>query len=408
MHKVVSCAQMSGNEKLVVTKQYLDAEQVWDQKLSVGENLSVLFPPVSDAQRRMVQFTTEHADKYTFLQVDPLNFAIEELAELENSLLSEAKFYTEFKDQTSFDSLVGLHKKMGKKLVITCSLADFLLTSKGRHFLPLFQKIIFRYTPTVTCMLPFETDITHPNHTALIRSYHMLFQHIVYYPIYSSSDALVFVNYLYKKWGLKIKNKEIKDIIEKCGGYFWLLKEAARQIRDNGSWSINSDNFQYRLQTIAQSLNESEYSTLTRILTKSRGLDDVQLHSKDYLFKIGILDSKNNLTTPLLKEEIVRLGASKRKLILIKNNIYLNQVPVSKYFSRKEFRIIKLLLSREGQIVSRDEIADKIWPLEVEEKYSEWAIDQLIRRLRHRLTELLIPKTVLRSVRGKGYIYVQS
>jgi hypothetical protein len=399
---------MSKLEKLVVTKQYLDAENKWVQILGSGESLSILFPPVSDCQRRISQFITEHNNEFLFLEVNPLDLATEELIDLEKSLLIQVRLMSEFKKFQSFESLIHHLDKNKRHLVITCPLADFLFTQKGKHYLSLIQKIIFEYTPTLTCFLAFETDIIHPDSAELVRNYHMLFQHIDYYPLYSSTDTSTFINYLCLKWEIKMKTKVKQEIIEKCGGYFWLVKEALRQIRDTGSWDINSESFQYRLQTIAQSLKESEYITIAKILSKNRGFDDVQLHSRKYLQKIRLLDNKSNLTVPLLKDTIIKLGASKRKLILIKNEIFLNQVPVSNFFSRKEFRIIKLLLSREGETVTRDEIADVIWLMDVKEKYSEWAIDQLVKRLRNRLSELLIPKTVIRSVRGKGYCYVQS
>lgn len=399
---------MSITEKLVVTKQYLEAETRWHQILTSGESLSVLFPPVSDCQRRISQFISEHQKEYVFLEVNPLDLATEELNDLEANLLHQSKQLPEFKTLQSLDSLINLLRKSKRHLVITCPLADFLFTPKGAHYLSLLQKVVIHLTPTLTCFLVFETDIIHPDHADLVRNYHMLFQHIDYYPLYSPADTSTFIDYLCQKWNIKMKMKNKKEIIEKCSGYFWLVKEALRQIRDNGSWNINSESFQYRLQTITQSLRESEYMAITKSLSKSRGFDEVQLHSRKYMQKTGLLDKKYNLSIPLLEDAIVKLGASKRKLVLNKNQIFLNQVPVSNFFSRKEFRIIKLLLTHEGQTVTRDRIADVIWPMEVDEKFSEWAIDQLINRLRKRLSELLIPKTVLRSVRGKGYCYVQS
>lgn len=399
---------MPKTEKLVLTKQFFEAAKEWNKTLGSGENLCVLFPPLSDCQRRIDQFIQEHSDKYLFLEINPLDTGIEELTDLENSLLFQSKRIIEFKDLTSLDSLISALRKKGQRLVITCILADFLFTPKGRNYLSLFQKMVFQYAPDVVCLLSFETDVTHPNQVDLVRYYNILFQHIAYYPLYSLTDSLIFINYLCQKWNLDLKEKVKLEIVKKCGGYFWLIKEALRQIRDSGSWSVNSETFKYRLQTIAESFNESEYTTITRILTKSRGLDATQTHSREYLTKIGMLNQKNELTSPLLNDEIIKLGSSKRKLILEKNEIFLNQVPVTKYFSRKELRVIKLFLSREGETVTRDEIANVIWPMEVDEKFSEWAIDQLINRLRKRLSELLIPKTVLRSVRGKGYCYVQS
>lgn len=396
-------------DKLVTTKQYIEAAVEWNMALFNGENVAILFPPVSDSQRRITQFIEENVDKYIFLEVDLLDLTVEELVDLENNLLFHAQQNYGFEKQKTLQSVIDLLRKNKRKLVVTCNLADSLLTFRGKHFLSLFQKIFLRYTPDLVFLFSFETDVTNVDSTNLIRGYNILFQHIFYYPLYSPGDVMTFINYLCKKWGIKMKSKLKNEIISKCGGYFWLVKEAIRQIRDQGLWNENSESFRYRLQTISQSFSEQEYITLTRVLTKSRSLDPDQVHIKEYLTKIGILSKKHNLlAVPLLKDEIIRLASSKRKLILSKNEVFLNQVPVTKYFSRKERSVIKLLLSNEGKVVTREEIGNVIWPLNVEEKFSEWAIDQLIKRLRERLTELLIPRTVLRSVRGKGYLYVQS
>src|SRR3989339_1893238 len=97
---------MSKLEKLVVTKQYLDAENKWGQILNNGESLSILFPPVSDCQRRISQFISEHNNEFLFSEVNPLDLATEELIDLEASLLIQARLLSEFKKFQSFESLI--------------------------------------------------------------------------------------------------------------------------------------------------------------------------------------------------------------------------------------------------------------------------------------------------------------
>jgi DNA-binding response OmpR family regulator len=62
-----------------------------------------------------------------------------------------------------------------------------------------------------------------------------------------------------------------------------------------------------------------------------------------------------------------------------------------------------LLLEKNGQTVSRDEIGQALWS-DNQEDYSDWAIDQLIARIRKRLKELSLSPKMVRVVRGKGYI----
>lgn len=396
---------MSKADALVLTKQYSEAKTEWHKTLANGENLSILFPPISDAVRRISQFIEEYGNNFVFLEIDPVNPGIEEISDLESNLLAKAKQIQKYNDIESFENFVDKVTKEKKKIVVTCLLGDMLFNIKSQQYLPLFTKVFFKYNPNVVFLMAFETNIQDSENGKVARYNHLLFQHVTYYPLYKPLDTKVFVNYLINKWSLKIDIKKKNEIIKKCGGYFWLIKEAIREIRDTGAWNQNSEIFSYRLKTIAGSLSQTEYTALTKVLTKSRSLSEEEILSLDYLKKIGIVGSGNKLNTPLLQEEIIKLGSSKRKLVLEKDGIFLNQVPVSKYFSRKEFRVVKLLLAHRGEVVSRDEIAEAIWPMAVEENFSEWAIDQLIKRLRERMSELLIPKTVLKSVRGKGYLY---
>ncbi len=73
-------------------------------------------------------------------------------------------------------------------------------------------------------------------------------------------------------------------------------------------------------------------------------------------------------------------------------------------FSRKELRVFKLLLEHRNSIVSRDEIAQRMWQGNVQEQYSDWAIDQLIARLRKRFVTFFLPSRLISVVRGRGYV----
>ena len=89
---------------------------------------------------------------------------------------------------------------------------------------------------------------------------------------------------------------------------------------------------------------------------------------------------------------------------LVGDSVYLNNVPVEKFFSRKEHRVMKLLVEHEGEVMSRNDIASALWPVDTEKEYSDWAIDQIIARVRKRLVHLHISPEILKVIRGKGYL----
>ena len=68
-----------------------------------------------------------------------------------------------------------------------------------------------------------------------------------------------------------------------------------------------------------------------------------------------------------------------------------------------QYRLLDLLLTQEGQVVSRDEIVAAVWADEDEMGISEQAIDALVRRLRDRLAAVDPDHAYIVTVRGHGF-----
>jgi hypothetical protein len=71
--------------------------------------------------------------------------------------------------------------------------------------------------------------------------------------------------------------------------------------------------------------------------------------------------------------------------------------------SLAQYRLLMLLYSRAGQVVSRDEVVHAVWAEEEAEGVSEQAIDALARRLRERIAEADPEHQYVITVRGHGY-----
>ena len=72
-------------------------------------------------------------------------------------------------------------------------------------------------------------------------------------------------------------------------------------------------------------------------------------------------------------------------------------------FTSQELEIWNLLQSRKGEIVTRDIVAEIIWKNNTEEKYSDWAIDQVIHRIREKIRKAKSPHKIL-TKKGQGFI----
>ena len=90
------------------------------------------------------------------------------------------------------------------------------------------------------------------------------------------------------------------------------------------------------------------------------------------------------------------------QLVLRKNQFYSNGDTLN--LTRKEFLILKTLYKSKKKIVSYDKISEKLWKNEPD-KFSLWAISQIIKRLRKKLSDYFINPNTIRSRRGEGYVF---
>lgn len=68
-----------------------------------------------------------------------------------------------------------------------------------------------------------------------------------------------------------------------------------------------------------------------------------------------------------------------------------------------QYRLLELLVDHAGKVVTRDAIAEAVWPGEAVEGISEQAIDALVHRLRERLAAVDPEHDYIVTVRGHGF-----
>lgn len=161
---------------------------------------------------------------------------------------------------------------------------------------------------------------------------------------------------------------------------------------------------------VAQVLKEKSRSTAIIFLTAFGGPEDrirgLELGAEDYVVK------------PFhLKELLLRIQNGLKRATYLAGGSDLEGVQVGKaklFFSKfeatvdgqaqsmthKECALLKLLVSRQGKVVSRDEILNEVWS--EEEFPSTRTVDNFIMRLR-RLIQEDPENPVIKSIRGVGY-----
>jgi hypothetical protein len=98
------------------------------------------------------------------------------------------------------------------------------------------------------------------------------------------------------------------------------------------------------------------------------------------------------------------IGFPKKDLFLIKNNdIYLDNYGKIDFLSESEYKLLKLLIDKKGEVTSFDDISLLLWN---DEFFSLQAISKIVERIRKKFYLENIHRNPILTVRGKGYVYM--
>lgn len=205
-----------------------------------------------------------------------------------------------------------------------------------------FNYILFSYFKEVS-------DAANTKHQALSRSLKVL-------KIISFTDCTKLITDFVRRYSYKPTNRDLKTIYRLSGGHVGLIKAIYMLIRSD----------------------------------------------KKFRLDVGSLLKEPSITS--------RIGAIKEDLASVKTNMFSIKSPLfnnisntNLAFSKNELATFEFLKENLESIISRDDIAKNIWKEAWEEKYSDWAIDQLVHRLKSKIIKNKIPYKIL-SKKGRGFI----
>ena len=310
---------------------------------------------------------------------------------------------------TSFE-LLELLTKRGFKVGIFISHINSLF--EKQNFQPLFDlELLIRTSKNLSVVLFSETDITFSKFNILVDKSSFLFDHIIKYPLYDEKDSRQFIAYYCHQWKFSLPEKIIKEIMDMWGGYFWLIHQACRSLRDNPDKAIqdafSDDLMMKKLEIIWNKFTKEEKDIIEKVFFENMENVDKFTQIYNYLKSIRVIkeiDGKVKLGIPLLSKIIeaelrINTFQFKGKQILIGNK------DITSKLTKKEKIMMLILLHSKDKLISRDVIARAVWEDKWHEKYSNWAIDRLVYRIRKKLRSIGIKDELLRTVKKKGFIF---
>jgi len=126
--------------------------------------------------------------------------------------------------------------------------------------------------------------------------------------------------------------------------------------------------------------------------------DVIQIALAMEIIFIGI-----DATVPLSEQQATQMGLGRLKMDPQAHRVTIYDEEIEPPLSPPQYRLLELLHRNCSRVVTRDEIAEVVWPGTKGVGVSNQAIDALIRRLRDRLGEVDPEHSYIETVRGLGF-----
>lgn len=313
-------------------------------------------------------------------------------------------------DEEDFNLYLKKNLKLKNKKVCLFILgADCLLEEKF-FLLPFLNNLAFK-NHQYSLLYIFQKNITLENIAKKLSPFSSLYQNIFIYPFYQEKDINQFIFYLEKKFSIKLPKNLALKIKEQCGGHLWLVKEAVRyyaKTKDQKNIFTHQE-MSWRLKIIFAEFEEEERKVLEKVVQKNFNFTFEERAILDYFLKTKLIKGDGrffSLTIPLMSHYLLNQLDKKMEISLDKNNqIMINSLVFDNFFSKRQKKLLKFFLKNKGKVISREKVAEVLWGENSLETYTDWALDQLIKRLRNKFLKLGLNYNLIKTKKKEGYIF---
>jgi DNA-binding winged helix-turn-helix (wHTH) protein len=222
----------------------------------------------------------------------------------------------------------------------------------------------------------------------------------------NEEESIFLVNNEFYRRGLTPAKGISPLVISRTGGHSRLLKFFARYailhiVEDPRlEFASEDSSIQSMFKVIEESLNKKELETLLYATPNTP--------EHKTLKKFGYLDAKGAIFSEAFEIYLDTKIAAQGFYLGRSNEIFFNNIQVDKDLTVQEYSLLKLLVSKNETICSKQDIVEEVWGKEAEKGVSDEAIDQLVLRLRQKMTNIGIDKDLIQTIRGRGYLLNQN
>lgn len=224
---------------------------------------------------------------------------------------------------------------------------------------------------------------------ALKRMERPLIDSLVVKELVPYEDAVHIIKELSDRFNFYPNDEQKKDIYTWSHGHVGLLRSLFLLKQQNPTKIFDAKFLLHEptvLERLTHIINDIPEGKMELLLQKKVGIVDMM-----FFEKFGYIKPDGTLFHPLLES-------------LIPKHSKKNASP----FSDSETKVLAYLQQHESSVISREDIGKLVWGNEEwEDKYSDWAIGQLIYRLRKKL-EYSTSSGKIQTKKGKGFVYLNN
>lgn len=366
-----------------------------------AENVTTLWLPKSHKTRfgtflqnksgLLQLYSKELLDKFVICYID---FALEK-EDLDNQLETVLQQYS---------NLSGIRSKLTeitqsqKRIIIVVDNFSFKKQALLKYLLSL-RLINDELISFVFLML--ESEFNLQTNIEVI-SLGAVFIRFILIPYFTKDETDEFLTIMSKRLDLSFTPEMKTHLYEYFGGIPYLLESALRY------YKIYSD---IELMKNSSEIHEtekyilSEFSAREKEILKAASINKpLPLYDKeiDYLKKHLLLTENNKISGKWVHDYFAKdksIEPNKKVQDLI-----LELKTIEKNFTEKEYQILNELVSNPDEILTRERLANILWNDEAHLKYSDWAIDKIISKIREKLELLQVQNIKIKTIKGKGFI----
>jgi len=255
-----------------------------------------------------------------------------------------------------------------------------------------------------------------------------ILQNIIYIPLGAGVETEYFIQYFAHMYKTTFTNEETSLLEKLCGAHPYMLKVACRVILQNQSRNLSTTiaelermllNY-YELRSVSKAIYDLRKGEEKNVLKKVAGGDlNFSVEEKEVLdllekLKIVVREKTGELRLfgllfreAVLYSEVDNIqtntdGPSELEYNVQRGAILLHGKPIDEHFTHQEHQVLLEFFMKPDVIITRDELGIALWGTESYDKYSDWAIDQLMSKLRKKIKDLGAT-TKLLTLRGRGY-----